>query len=101
MMRSGSPPEARTRHKTELRRRSEENTTERLSAVHVTAAAFRLSDVRRVAGPPRDGATYTSSTPLETARRNAIDFPSGEKAGLRSPMILSGGMVTMVRAPSL
>ena len=55
-MRSGSPPDARTRHNTEFRRRSEENTIERPSAVQVTASAFRLSDVSRVGGPPCAGA---------------------------------------------
>ena len=45
----------------------------------------RLSDVNRFGSPPIAGTTYRSSTnPGPLDRRNAMDFPSGEKAGHQS-----------------
>src|SRR5262249_10569501 len=62
--RSGSPPETRIRQRTIFRRRSEEKTTERPSAVQATERTLRLSKVTRCGAPPFTGVTYTSSTPL-------------------------------------
>src|SRR6266571_4917704 len=76
------PPDTVTRHKAELRPRSDEKTRERPSRDQARATALRLSSVMRVARPPKVGATNTSETPLEITRRNARDLPSGEKAGL-------------------
>ena len=66
----------------------------RLSGVQASGPSMgRLSDVNRFASPPAVGTTYKSSTsrgPL--ARRKAMDFPSGEKAGHQS-LYLGGGEV--------
>src|SRR5882724_13222083 len=66
--------------------RAEEKMISRLSGVHANRPSIGLlSVVNRFGAPPRVGTTYWSSTrPGPLARRNAMDFPSGEKAGHQS-----------------
>src|SRR5262245_10549350 len=79
--------------------RFDEKTIRRPSGVQASPRIIRLSDVRRLACPPCAGAMKISvvlgKAPIRT---KAIDFPSGENTGERSPSDCFGS-VTSIRSP--
>src|SRR6266436_1585818 len=81
--------------------RAEEKMISLLSGVQANGPSIgRLSDVNLFGAPPAVETTYRSSTsPGPLARRNAMDFPSGEKAGHQS-LYSGGGEVSGCREES-